>query len=63
MLALVFPNGHEVGAVEQDVGRHQDRIGEEPGTDPFGILPVGFVLELGHPLKPSHRGDAAQNPG
>ena len=30
VLLLVLADGHEIGVVEQDVGRHQHRIGEQP---------------------------------
>ena len=33
VLALVVADRHLVGLVEQDVGRHQHRIGEQPGRD------------------------------
>ena len=48
VLALVLADRHVVGVVQQDVGRLQHRVGEQPdvgASAPFGRL----VLELGHP--------------
>ena len=49
MLPLVVADRHEVGLVEQDVARHQDRVGEEPGRDE--LLALALVLELRHPAE------------
>ena len=62
VLLLVLAHRHMRRAVDQDVGRHQDRIGEEADR---GVLPVlaGLLLELGHAVEPAHAGDAVEHPG
>ena len=61
MLALVFSHGHQVCLVEQDVRRHEHRIGEETGGDVVGVL-LGFLLKLGHAAELAELGAAAQHP-
>ena len=49
MLALVVADRHLLGAVEQDVRRHQRRVGEE--RDPGGRPAAPLLLELDHPAQ------------
>ena len=60
VLALVVTDGHPVGVVQQDVGGHEGRIGEQPGRDELGAL--GLVLELRHPAQLAERGRAFEDP-
>ena len=64
VLALVVADRHEVGLVQQDVGRHQHRVGEQAraGRIPRRPLP-DLVLELGHAGKLAHAGGALEEPG
>ena len=61
VLALVVADGHRRGVVEQDVGRHEHRVGEEADAD--RLLPLALVLELGHPSELAHGGRALEQPG
>ena len=61
MLALVVADRDDVGLVEQDVARHQHRVGEEAGGDE--LVPVGLVLELRHPAELAEARDRAEQPG
>jgi hypothetical protein len=61
MLLLVFPHGHPIGVVEENVGSHQHRVIEQPGGDIRPLL-HRFLLELNHPLQPVERRDAVQQP-
>ena len=47
VLHLVVADRHAGGAVEQDVGGHQDRIGEQAGVDVLRLA-LALLLELGH---------------
>ena len=57
VLRLVLADRHLARLVEQDVGRLQHRIGEQPGVDVVGVL-LGLGLELGLPAELAHRGHA-----
>ena len=60
VLALILAHGHVVGLVEQNVGRLQDRVGEQPDA---GVGLLGrLVLELRHPACFTETRDAAQHP-
>ncbi len=61
VLALVVTDRDGGGVVEEDVGRHQDGVGEE--ADPRRLLPFPLVLELGHPAQLTHRRGAFEQPG
>ena len=61
VLALVIAHGHQRGVVEEDVRRHQDRIGEQP--DPDRLLRPRLVLELRHPPQLAHGRGALEEPG
>ena len=60
VLGLVIPHRHGVGAVDEDVGGHQDRIGEQPELL-TGL--VGLLLVLRHTFELSHPGERAEDPG
>ena len=60
VLALVVADRDDVGLVEEDVARHQHRVGEEPGRDE--LPPVGLVLELRHPAELAVAGDGREQP-
>ena len=63
MLALVVADGDEVGVVEEDIGGHEDRVGEE--ADPGRLFATfgRLVLELGHAVQLTHAGGALEQPG
>ena len=62
VLALVLTDGHLVRGVEQDVGRLQDRVGEQPDRGPVTALLGRLVLELGHPRGLAEAGEAGEHP-
>ena len=62
VVLLVLARRGRVGLVEQDVRRHQHRVGEQAGGDVVGVL-FGLVLELGHAGQLPKLGVAAQHPG
>ncbi len=62
MLLLVLADRDMGGAIGQDVGRHQDRIGVEADRSVLAVL-AGLVLELGHAVEPAEAGDAVEDPG
>ena len=61
VLLLVLADRHDVGVVEQDVGRLEHRVGEEPvlGGEPL----LDLVLVADALLQPAHRRDGRQEPG
>jgi len=61
MLFLVAPDRHNVAVVDQNVGRHQDRVGKEAARS--GEAACDFVLIRMSPLQQSHRRYGAENPG
>ena len=61
VLALVVAHRDGRSVVEEDVGRHETRVGEEP--DPDRLLPLALVLELGHAPELAHGGGALEQPG
>jgi hypothetical protein len=63
VLALVLADRHLVGLVEQDVGRLQDRVGEQAHRRVVAATAGGLVLELRHPARLAEAGDAAEHPG
>ena len=62
MLLLVLADRHMRGAIDQNVGRHQVRIGVEPDRGVLAVL-AGLLLELGHAVEPAHARDAIEHPG
>ena len=60
VLALVVAHRDPLGVVEQDVGRHEHGIGEQPG--PHRLLLAALVLELGHPAQLPEGGGALEQP-
>ena len=61
VLALVVADRDGGGVVEEDVGRHEDGVGEEP--HPRRLLALALVLELGHAAQLAHGGGALEQPG
>ncbi len=61
MLALVVSDRHPVGVVEQDVGRHEHRVGEQ--VDTHGLRVGRLLLELRHPLELSVGRRRPEQPG
>ena len=61
VLLLVLSHRHQIGVVEQDVGRHQHRVVEQPHRDVVALL-EGLFLELDHALEPVKRRDAVEQP-
>src|SRR5260370_17206523 len=61
MLFLVLADRHMGRLVEEDVGSHQHRIAIEAETGLILLL-AGLVLELGHPVEPTERGQTAEDP-
>ena len=61
MLLLVLSHRHQIGVIEQDVGRHQHRVVEQAHRDVVALL-EGLFLELDHALQPVERRDAVQQP-
>ena len=61
MLLLVVPHGHQVRLVQQDVRRHESRVGEKARVDVLRVL-GGLVLELGHAAQLAEHGIAVQHP-
>lgn len=61
VLALVVADRHQIGLVEQDVARHQHRVGEQAGR--HEVLALALVLELGHPAELAVARDGLQQPG
>ena len=62
VLLLVLADRHVRGAVGQDVGRHQDRIGVEADGRVLAVL-AGLLLELRHAIEPAEPGHAIEDPG
>ena len=61
MLLLVLAHRDIVGLIEQDIRRHQRRIGEETAVDVLAVL-GGLVLKLRHARELAELRVAAQNP-
>ena len=62
VLALVLADRDPVGLVQQDVGGHQHRVGEQPDGRALRAHLGGLVLELGHPLGLPEARQAPQDP-
>ena len=61
MLLLVLADRNVRGLVDQDVGCHQRRIGEQAERDVLAIL-AGLLLELRHAAHPAHARHAIEDP-
>ena len=61
VLHLVRADRHLVRLIEQDIARHQARVGEETRVDVIGVL-CAFILELGHAGKLAELGVAVEDP-
>ena len=62
MLGLVLAHGDEVGVIDQNVGCHQDGVGEQAAVDVIGVFGA-LILELGHAGQLTELGVAGQHPG
>ena len=62
VLLLVLADRHVRRAIDQDVGRHQVRIGVEPDRGVLAVL-AGLLLELGHAVEPAEPRHAVEHPG
>ena len=61
MLLLIAAHRHQVRLIEQNIRRHQSRIGEQARVDVVCIF-GGLILELGHPGELTEHGVAVQHP-
>ena len=61
VLGLVLPDRHGVGLVDEDVRGLEDGIVEQAGRDVL-TLPLGFLLELGHPAELTEGRHAIEEP-
>ena len=61
MLPLVLSHRHQVCLVQQNIRRHEDRIGKQARSDVVCML-LGLGLELGHAAQLAELGIAAQDP-
>ena len=61
VLLLVPAHRHLVGIVDENVGRHQHRIGEQAVVDL--LIPAPGVLEGVRPFQQAHGRDATEHPG
>ena len=61
MLHLVDPHRNHIRLIQQDIRRHQHRVGKEPRIDIVRML-GRLILKLGHAVQLSHVGKAVQNP-
>ena len=62
VLLLVLAHRDGVGAVQQDVRRHEHRVVEEPDGDALALGAGRLVLELRHAAQLAHVGDRVQDP-
>ena len=61
VLLLILTHGHDIGVVEQDVGRHQDGVRKQPVVN--RVTPIhGRLVGMG-PLEHPHWGHGSQDPG
>ncbi len=61
MLLLIVPYRNVGGAVDENVSRHQARIGEQTEGRVLTVL-AGLVLELRHAVHPADARDAVEYP-
>ena len=61
MLLLVAAHGHQIRLIQQNIRRHQSRIGKQARVDVVGVL-GGLILELGHAAQLAEHGVAVQHP-
>ena len=55
MLLLILADRDKIRTIEQDIGRHEGRVGEKAGR--YGFFSMGLILELSHALKFTDIGD------
>mmetsp|Transcript_16286 Transcript_16286/g.25528 ORF Transcript_16286/g.25528 Transcript_16286/m.25528 type:complete len:337 (+) Transcript_16286:267-1277(+) len=63
VLALILADRDAIGLVEEDVGCHEDGVGEEADSHGFGACLFGLVFELDHAFEPVHGRGAVEEPG
>ena len=63
MLLLVVADRDDVGLIEQDVGGHQNGVGEQADVRRIGPVARRLVLELRHPARLAEAGDRREDPG
>ena len=61
MLLLVAAHGHQIRLIQQNIRRHQSRIGEQARVDVVRVL-GRLILELGHAAQFAEHGVAVQHP-
>ena len=61
MLLLIVAHRHKIRLIQQNIRRHQCRIGKQTAVNVFRVL-GGFVLKLGHSAQLTEHGIAIQNP-
>ena len=61
MLLLILADGDVVGLIQQNIRRHEGRIGEEAAVYIVGVL-CAFVFELGHAAQLAEHGVAVEDP-
>ena len=61
VLLLVAADRDEVGIVNQDIGRHEDRVGEDAVV--WGKAAGQFFLVTVASFEQAHRGDGGEHPG
>ena len=62
VLALILTHGNAVRLIEQDVGGHEHRVGQQANAG--ALFRLGrFLLELRHAVGPAHGRDAVEQPG
>ncbi|MCY1236645.1 hypothetical protein D9M72_493110 [compost metagenome] len=62
VLLLVVTDRNVGGTIDENVGRHQARIGEQTERGVLAVL-AGLVLELRHAAHPTDARDAIEDPG
>jgi hypothetical protein len=62
MLLLILADRHMRRAIDQNVRRHQVRIGVKTDRRVLAVL-AGLLLELGHAVQPAETRDTVEHPG
>ena len=61
MLLLVDTYGHDVGLVQKNICRHENRVGKQTRVDVIGVT-LALVLELSHAGKLAEHREAVEHP-
>jgi len=61
VLLLVAAHRHQIRLIQQNIRRHQSRIGKQARVDVVRVL-GGLILELGHAAQLAEHGVAVQHP-